>query len=384
MPTATAPSRTDDKAPAALLAQLRAGGDLSAWPSGRSRLIAAALLSDRAALSQEIAALAGRTNATADDAFVADWAGFWAFGPGWPPVPGAPMPENAEWLGEWHWMQGRRQHWPQETRQGRGEIPLRPDPGPVQVDFALNGVTGVAILDSGAPSSVLNRGFGLRAGVGTLPAHGRQIRDGAGLAAPMQAVVVDHLGIGPWQGRRLAMDMVDLPTLPCDAILSPFDLFGRVAMTFDTGRRRLILGAPPPAAGVSLRGLWSAGVPLVVAGIGSALLFALLDSGAGATVLDAAAADRAGIGAHGRRFDSPTALGQTAIETAGAAALALPGLPVFHEPVYRRATPRHPPPPLPRPAEVLLGRRWFDAHQVHFPARRGRVILAPRLQECPP
>ncbi|MGJ4948213.1 aspartyl protease family protein [Bradyrhizobium sp. HKCCYLS20291] len=333
----------------------------------------AALLSDTTVLTDHIAA-AGRVD-DADLQFLADWAGFWAFGAEWPSPIAARPPTLKRWQDDQAWMLGRRRHAAAEQRAGRGLVRfISGSPLPC-ARIELNDVSGVVILDTGAPSSVITPEFSERAGLARRPGS-RMAYDGAGNGTEISSVVAAAVRIDDWDGANLPFETMPLSAaLGVDGIVSPFDLFGRVSLTFDHDRRRLDIGELPPADAVVQRLFWSEGSASIRVDIAGETMFALIDSGAGATVVTDEAASRMGSG--GEPFRSVTAMGSVIVSALGSATIMLPNMPALLQPLYVKATAPQRLRPLPRLADAYLGWPWFMSHKVHFPAQRGSLLLQP-------
>lgn len=353
-----------------------------------SRITRAALSSDGSDLAAAIARMAARQGAPgvpADLAFLCDWAGFWAFGPGWSPPLRAYRPSRAEWGADQDWMDWRRACEHSVRRALAGRVPLALDAGLWWVEARINGVAGRFILDTGAPSSVLTPQFALRAGIAPAGPE-RPIYDGAGLSAPLCPARADRVEVGDWQGTALPLAILALAApLAADGIFAPFDLFGHAGLTIDGPSGELRVGARHAPRGSCLVPLfWSEGQASVRARFGDTLLWLLLDTGAGALVLVADAAARVCIAGDGTGFRSHTALGAVGIDRAGRCQFVLdPSLAPLDLPVYLKGRPPGPPRPLPRLVDGYLGMSFFRTHVVHFPARRGRVAISRVQPEVP-
>jgi len=338
------------------------------------QLSLAALLSDTKALKVGIAhAMVGDDP---DVQFLADWAGFWAFGPEWrSPLPARPT-RQAGWREDQQWMLNRRRRAHTEYRDKEGEIALIVGSGPLRAAVEVNGVSGIMILDTGAPSSVLTPEYASRAGL-DVEGSTRVAYDGAGLRQTLCAARAAEMRVGNWTARNIPFDtsIIDA-ALATDGIMSPFDVFGRVGLTFDLSRARLIVGGPPDGAAASHPLFWSQGVASVRVQINGASALALLDTGAGATVLTHETAARARLARDAHEFRTATAFGAVSVTTLGTAEITIPGFPGLRQSLYAKQSTPIRLRPFPHLADAYLGQSWFAHYTVHFPVERGSLFLS--------
>ena len=345
------------------------------------RISRASLLNDRPALRATIAEVLQSDDP--DLRFLADWACFWTFGAGWHSLLPLLSPRLASWRDDQQWMLNRRRRASMERRTATGDVPLLVAPGPLRAEIEINGIAGTIILDTGAPSSVLAPEFARRAGLVAEDVT-RDAYDGAGRRGTLAAMRAATVRLGNWRGENLPFDTLTISApLGVDGIVAPFDLFGHAAMTFDLARTRLLIGAPPAAAAIARPLIWSEGVAYLRVVLGGAPALALLDTGAGATVLTEETATRAGLLRAVRQFESPTALGTVNVTALGESTIALPGLPALRHPFYAKALTPPRPRPLPRLTDAYLGRTWFAHHGVHVPAERRHLLIWPHEGGAP-
>jgi hypothetical protein len=325
-------------------------------------------LSNASLTSHNTALLALMSNCTDPvTAFLADWAGFWAFGPAWKsPIPYHPL-EGPLWVDDQAWMMYRRQVSPLERRASTGTIDLDFATGPLRINAAINGTIGHFILDTGAPSTVVAPEFGKRAALRET-CLSRDAFDGAGNRGTLRTAIAATVTAGTWHGQDIPMDILELEdALGIDGILSPFDLFGHQTLVFDGPAERLHIGGAE--AGKAIPVVWSEGTPSVRAKINDADLFLLLDTGAGGTVVLRDALGKPD-------FSSPTAIGTAEISRLPETVVLLDGQPPFLGPVFAKARPPFRPRPLPRCVDGYLGTPWFSQHCVTFPKQRGTALIA--------
>lgn len=326
------------------------------------RVLAAAVMSDEAAL-QDLRAPGARD----EDAFLIDWAGFWAFGAEWSgglPPPAAPV---SNWAGEQAWMQYRRRTAAARSSADQGLAALDYSNGPLRISAQVNGVEGHFILDTGASTSVIRPDFAARAKV-VADGPERVVWDGAGASGVFVSARADRFQTGTWWSRNLPLDILELNTaLDADGILSPFDLFDRNSVTFDGPRARLLVGQDDVVPKIPV--FWSEGVPSLRVRTENGAHLMLLDTGAGGTLILSDGLDQP-------HFDTATAIGSAPIARLGDITLTPVGCPPFSDVLY--AKPRGPTRlrPLPRLFDGYLGITWFSRHQVTFPKQRGLIHVA--------
>lgn len=326
------------------------------------RLLAAAVRSDNDTL-HSLRALAECD----EDAFLFDWAGFWAWGEAWPGVLPPPAPPISNWEAEQAWIQFRRQASAERSSAEQGYATLDYSDGPLRISARVNGTEGRFILDTGASTSVIAPDFAARARVAA-DGPERIVWDGAGASGVFVSARADHFEAGTWWARNVPLDILEMNTaLDVDGILSPFDLIGRKTMTFDGPGSRLVIGQEDVGPDVPV--FWSEGVPSIRVSGRQGNCLMLLDTGAGGTVMISDRLEQS-------NFETATAIGSARIARLGEITLTPEGCPPFTDTLY--AKPRSPTRfrPLPRLFDGYLGTTWFGRYQVTFPAQRGFIQVA--------
>lgn len=353
---------------------------------------------DAAALADAIAAAVGRqvpaltalaTAAAAEpDAYrpetrhVIDWSGFWTLGPDWrSPLadrfPAAALP--AHWRADREWLAVRRRIGAgRAAADGVAETSLDLAHGPARVEARLNGTTARAILDTGAPTTLVSARFAARAGLVAEPDAGRSASDGSGAQTVIHTARADSLAIGDYERLSPAVDVLETDlSLDIDAIVSPLDLAAGAAVLLD-GEAGVICIGPEPAVrtlagalGPRHRLIWSEGAPYLRATLGrETRAWLLLDTGAGATVIVDDLAQRLGFDAQFSGARSATAFGDVAFAPGPSLLLRIAGLGEESEASYVKPRPVRRLRPLPSLADGYLGRTWFLGRRVMIAADR--------------
>lgn len=359
------------------VAHVAAGLDASAVPDNEpaQRIMVAALSGDPAALAGAIDAVPA--GALPDLRFLADWAGFWGLGPSWSSPHNGARPQRTDWAADAEWLAWRRSAEAHANRPSDGIVPLDASDGPLRCSGTANGRRIRAFLDTGAPTSLISHSLAKKLNLVGLCTK-REVIDGSGQRAEVSQAILADLTLGSWHGQNLPVDIAPLaPDLNVDAILSPFDLFSEMSLTFDFEAWQAYLGEACPEDAMRTNIYWSEGTASLKLFVGDKPVWMLVDTGAGGVVLDQRWATQSGLmDRQSRAFESATALGSTRVTALGRLPLTLGELPPVMLPAYSK------PPscvirqrPLPRLADGLLGISWLRRFKLHVPANRRLLFL---------
>lgn len=270
---------------------------------------------------------------------------------------------------------------------GAAEIPIKLQQGLTTIKASVNELPpAIFILDTGAPSSILNRAYCRRVGLPCPEDGGRTARDAAGNPMELVPMRVDRLGFDGLVIRNWLVEAAMLsPNFQVAGVLSVFDTFQGSSFELDFAAMRLRAGASvePPERGSwsALRHTWDGGKCFLWALInGAAEGWFLLDSGAAGNLVTPALATLLYPGREETEtISSPVAAGRMAVQTGFTAKLKVEGAQESEEKFSIAELRADPDELLPLETHGVLGMPWMQGQRLFFPASRQQVLLMSSL-----
>lgn len=388
----------EEKLPAALpplFAALRAGG-VAGLESEAQRLAGlgaedlawtALLISAAANADAERVALlaAGPRPVGADLDYLVVWLVYWTLGP--QAVDPAALAKATAgslpptWAANLDYLRARRRGARPAQAQAlpAGPAEWRRDRLLPTIDAVVEGIPARLVVDTAAPTTVVDQGFAESNGLRAEAAH-REVQDGSGVFATLRPTwaTIDVMGTS-WQAAPV--DLLPLAgALDVEGIMSPFEFLRGRSVTLDGVRRELRADEPPPDA-LEAPLVWLEGRPFVRAQfVEGPTAWLLLDSGAGASFATPELANRLGFAAQAGPTRSATAFGVTSVFKGGETALRLAGSQYEPLRLLVKQAPRPREPSFPNLTEGYLGVDWFEGRLVWVSQDRRRLRFTPKRE----
>ncbi|MGH9469778.1 MAG: retropepsin-like aspartic protease [Terriglobia bacterium] len=267
---------------------------------------------------------------------------------------------------------------------GVAEAPLEIQQGLATIKASLNGAAPqYFILDTGAPSSILNRAYCERAGLPRPTEAGRTAYDAAGNAFTLTPARVDRLSFGGLVIRNWLVEVANLyHNFQVAGVLSACDTFQGHAFELDFQRHvlRVATGAAEagsrPSHPVNLA--WDGGKCFVRASLNRVTRgWFLLDSGAAGILVTPALArvacpDRQ----DWESISSPVAAGRMEVFKGFQGILSVEGNDETESELTIAELRPDPDELLPLESQGVLGVPWMQGHRLFFPASRQQVLVS--------
>ncbi|MCC7418245.1 MAG: aspartyl protease family protein [Acidobacteria bacterium] len=237
------------------------------------------------------------------------------------------------------------------------------------------------IVDTGAPTTLISRGYSDKAGIRRL-AEGDSALSGSGRRLPISPAIVNRITIGEMSFTTCPVQVADFPEdLGVKGVLSPGDTLRTVTAALDFGRRTFQIAAHGGGEGLEQDAggradlVWDEGNPFVGGTVNGRIAgYFLFDSGAGADIVTPAVAARLGKHPADRRLTwSPTMMGQAEVWSGFSGTLAVAESPAVPAEFLIKAWHRDPSAIAPIDCSGYVGVSWMRGRRVIL-ARGGREI----------
>ncbi len=245
------------------------------------------------------------------------------------------------------------------------------------------------ILDTGAPSSILNRSFCERAGIACPEKPARTVRDAGGNRLGLTPLCIERLQLGSLSIRNWRVEAATLSAnFKVAGILSPFDAFRGYGFELDFKSRALRVytdsaltvkqaqAADKPFQAVGL--VWDGGKCFVMASVNRrAQGWFLLDSGAAGNLITPEVARTVENSfSLEQRLRSPVAAGRMEVFQGFAGTLAVEGADEMQTDFTIVKMPHDPDDIIPLKQHGVIGVPWMEGRRIFFPPDGHQLYVA--------